>query len=62
MLETGLAFLEALPPGMKRPAGPLEYGQLCLQLKPKGHPLKTRMKVLLLLGLLYFLYRRFLKK
>ncbi len=62
MLEKGLKFLEELPEAMVRPVGNIVYSELAIKLKAKEHPLKNGLKVLVVLGILYFLYRRFIRK
>ena len=47
---------------MKRPVGRIYYTDLAFKLKGKSHPIKTGMKIIILLGILYFIYRRFVKK
>ena len=62
MLDQALKFLEKLPENMKKPFGKLVYADVCFKIKPRTHTLKTVSRIIVLLGILYFIYRRFFHK
>ena len=62
MLEKAINFLEKLPENMKRPFGKISYDDLAFKIKPRKHTLKTITRIVIILGILYLLYRRFFKK
>jgi len=62
MLEEGLRFLESLPGPMKRAVGNVVYSDLALKRKPRCHKIRNSIRVAVVLGLLFFLYRRFFRK
>ena len=62
MLDQAIKFLEKLPENMKRPFGKIVYNDLAFKIKPRTHTLKTVTRIIIILGILYLLYRRFFKK
>lgn len=62
MLDLGLRFLRSLPEAMVRPVGQIAYASLAIKLKAKEHPFKNAVRIAVVLGILYFLYRRFFRK
>lgn len=62
MLDAGLKFLESLPGELVKPLGNIVYANLAVKMKPKEHPLKNGVKIAVILGILFFLYRRFFRK
>jgi len=47
---------------MVKAVGNVVYADLAVKLKPRGHPFRNGLKILVVLGILFFLYRRFVKK
>jgi len=47
---------------MVKAVGNVVYADLAVKLKAKEHPFRYGLKILAVLGILFFLYRRFVKK
>jgi len=62
LLEKALQFLESLPETMKKPFGKIVYADLAFKTKPRVRFLRNFSKVAVLIGILFFIYRRFFKK
>lgn len=62
MLEEGLRFLESLPQSMKRAVGNVIYGNLALRPKQRKRTLRNFTRILAILGVIFFIYRRFIRK
>lgn len=62
MLTTALNFIDNLPATMIREVGRIVYKDWAIKLKPKQHPMRNIAKCLVIVGVLIFIYRRFLKK
>ena len=62
LLEKSIKFFESLPETMKRSVGNIVYANLAFKTKPRVRFLRNFSKIAILLGILFFLYRRFFKK
>jgi hypothetical protein len=47
---------------MEKNAGRIVYGDWAVKLKPRVNPLRKTVKVLLVIALLIFLYKRYIRK
>lgn len=62
MLTMALNFVDSLPATMNREVGRIVYGDWAFKLKPKEHPMRNVARLLVIVGVLVFIYKRFLKK
>lgn len=62
MLDNALKFVTELPEIKIKALGNVVYSELEVKLKPKEHPLKNGLRIVVVLGILFFLYRRYFKK
>ena len=62
LLKLALNYLEELPKSLKVPFGRIVESELRFRPKPKRHTIKYGTRIVILLGILFFIYRRFFKK
>jgi hypothetical protein len=62
MLTLALSFVDSLPVSMNHEVGRIVYSDWAIKLKPKEHPMRNVARLLVIVGVLVFIYKRFLKK